>query len=223
MGVPTVQSVISEIRSITDFLVSKGIVDDQNYPYRREASGSQVFIEYTNIMIGSSMLREKPYAETYYEQLHARSFNFRMLDGALVQMTYTFKSKALTGGRLAFLPSPDLSEYQNDPELYMEDVIFSEVVDRRVVTVPLRFDFDTRDGVVQEINHPKSHLTLGQYENCRIAATAAITPGSFMEFILRSFYNTASRKYSELLPYSEHRFDRTITHGESQLLHISIP
>lgn len=138
-------------------------------------------------------------------------------------MSYTFTDGDLTGGRLAFLPSPDLSEYQNDPEIYEQDMMFAEAVDRRVVTVPIRFDFDSRADVVVDVHHPKSHLTVGQYRNCRIAATSALTPGVFVEFILRSFYNTAAREHTAGLPLRGHRFDATITTAEAQQVHIGIP
>jgi hypothetical protein len=190
---PTAQGVLNEIESITNFLLTKGIIDDQTWPFRQDGPNNTIVVRYPSVLSGASMLRDRPYGEIYYEHRAARSFNFLMLDGALVQMSYTFRDGALTSGRLAFLPSPDLSEYQNDPELYAEDEMFADVVDRRVVTVPIRFDFDSSPEVVIDIHHPHSHLTLGQYMNCRIAATAALTPGVFIEFILRSFYNTASR------------------------------
>jgi hypothetical protein len=220
---PTVQGVLKEIEGITNFLMTKGIIDDQNWPFRQDGPNNTIEVRYPSVLSGSSMLRDRLYSETYYEQRSARSFNFLMLDGALVQMSYTFRHTTLTSGRLAFLPSPDLSAYQNDPEVFEEDLIFADVVDRRVVTVPIRFDFDSSPEVVVDVHHPQSHLTLGQYMNCRIAATAALTPGAFIEFILRSFYNTASRVYSEGLPVRQHRFDATITPAESQLVHIGVP
>jgi len=68
------------------------------------------------------------YADSYKEQLAARAFNFRMLDGALVQMAYRFNNSAISQGRLAFLPSPDLEAFQNDPEVYEEDLMYAEVI-----------------------------------------------------------------------------------------------
>ncbi|WP_418219937.1 DUF2290 domain-containing protein [Candidatus Thiodictyon syntrophicum] len=32
---------------------------------------------------------------------------------------------------------------------------------------PLRFDYDVREGIHKPVTHPKSHLTLGQYDLCR--------------------------------------------------------
>lgn len=43
------------------------------------------------------------------------------------------------------------------------DEMYLDILDQRVVTVPLRFDFDSGDAFIP-VEHPKSHLTLGQYE-----------------------------------------------------------
>lgn len=100
------------------------------------------------------------------------SYNMRMLDGALIHMMYRFRNNQLEAHRLAFFPSPFLGEFQNNPEIYLEDEIYAEVIMRNIVPFPLRFDFDCREEVVVEMYHPKSHLTLGQYQNCRIPVSS---------------------------------------------------
>lgn len=171
----------------------------------------------------SSLLREKPYREIYAEQGAARAFHVKMLDGALVQMSYEFSGPQPLRSRLAFLPSPDLTEFQTAPDLYLEDLMYAEVVDLRAVTVPLRYDFDDRSDIAADVAHPRAHLTLGQYKNCRIATTAPLTPGAFVSFLLRSFYNTAMTAIAEGPPVAEHRFATTITDRERALLHIAAP
>ena len=140
----------------------------------------------------------------------------RMLDGALIHMMYRFKNNQLEAHRLAFFPSPFLEEFQNNPEIYIEDEIYAEVTMRNIVPFPLRFDFDCREEVAVDIEHPKSHLTLGQYQNCRIPVSAALTPHHFIEFILRNFYNTAYRKYSNQLSTFSDRFETSITEREKE-------
>jgi hypothetical protein len=223
MSAPSIQGVVDEIVELTSFLVVKGFVDDQNYPVRRGLSTTVTQIQFSSALPMSAMLKEKRYEELYVEQRMTRSYNFRMLDGALVQMTYEFDSDRLLRSRLAFLPSPDLTEFQNDPELYMDDPLFAEVVDRRVVTVPIRFDFDDRPGTASDVIHPCAHVTLGQYKNCRIATTAPLTPGVFVGFILRSFYNTAINQISGTAPCVAHRFEATITSNEAKLPHFAVP
>lgn len=219
---PTVRTVFREIQDITSYLVTKGLADDQNMPTRTSTAKDVYEINYPSSSLArSAALADQSYGETYQEQLEARAFNVKMLDGALIQMSYSFVAANLTAARLAFLPSPDLSEYQNDPELYELDVMFAEVIDRRVAAVPMRFDFDPANHV--EIHHPRSHLTLGMYKNCRIPAAATPTPGLFIDFVLRSFYNTALRAHSDGLPRRAHRFTSSITSREQQFVYIGVP
>jgi hypothetical protein len=93
---------------------------------------------------------------------------------------------------------------------------------RNIVPFPLRFDFDCRKEVVVDVDHPKSHLTLGQYQNCRIPVSAPLTPHHFIGFILRNFYNTTYQKYSKQLSIFTDSFKASITEREKELLHINI-
>ena len=66
----------------------------------------------------------------------------------------------------------------------------------------------------------KSHLTLGQYENCRIPVSLAVSPYQFMEFILRNFYHTAQNKsYFHLTKYAD-EFEKSIVSEEEALIHV---
>lgn len=217
---PPAQAVVKQIHSLTAFLVEAGLADDQNLPVLNQ-KGHVATIACPNANY-AALLKDRPYAESYLEQATARSYNLKMLDGALVQMSYEFNKKSLTRARLAFLPSPTLLEFQNNPEIYLEELLYADVVEKKAVTVPLRFDFDARAGVAKPLDHPISHLTLGQYSACRIAARGALTPAIFMSFLIRSFYGLARAEIGELPSFS-FRFSETIFAEELELVHIGVP
>lgn len=219
---PTYRKIFSEITELTKFLMECGLADDQNFPVIDQASSNKFAVSFPTGGF-ASMLKNSAYQDTYEHQLRQRLYNARMLDGALIQMSYEFVGDRIERYRLAFLPSPSLLEFQNNPELYMEEVLYADVVDKRAVTVPLRFDFDDREGVSHSLVHPKSHLTLGQYSNCRIAAAAPITPYLFVEFVLRSFYNTAAAAVASGLPVHLYDVEACLTEEEAGLLHIGVP
>ncbi|MDJ0742255.1 MAG: DUF2290 domain-containing protein [Xenococcaceae cyanobacterium MO_167.B27] len=135
-------------------------------------------------------------------------------------MMYTYENSQLSSHRLAFFPSPFLHEFQNEPEIYELDEIYADIIAKNILPVPIRFDYDPDNH--QELDHPKCHLTLGQFKNCRIPVCSPIMPNVFISFILRSFYNTALRKFSDELNLKNSLFPQTITSAEQQLLHISI-
>lgn len=208
------------IEKITAEMVGVSLCNRQNFPAMRDL-GEGI----TEIGIGlpvdvSVALKNETYPVIYRALDEAQAYNFQMLDGGLVQMMYRFKKKEIVAHRLAFFPSPFLEEFQNNPDIYIEDEVFAEVIMKNIVPLPIRFDFDCRKDVVVDIDHPQSHLTLGQYQNCRIPVCSPLMPNQFVEFILRNFYNTAFVKYSECVPSCSWSFGKTITQKEQRIPHL---
>ncbi len=214
---------VGEIMRATAFLVEQGLADDQNFPYENQVSATRFLVSWTGATGLGDILRSRPYVETYAEAREGRLYNVRMLDGALMQISYEVDAGALLRSRLAFLPAPDLLEFQNNAEIYLEEVLYADVVDKRVVTVPLRIDYDARPGIAQTLTHPVSHLTLGQYGSCRIATSSPMTPYLFVEFILRAFYNNAVSNIAGDLPAGVLRFPECIEAAERSLVHLGVP
>lgn len=217
------REVVREINAAIATLVEAGLADDQNNAYESKTGPDTFIVRYSNVATFGKALRDRPYEEMYWEFRQARSFNLLMLDGAMLQMVYEFVGGELVRHRLAFLPSPSLLDFQNDPDLYLEELMYADVVEKGVVTVPLRFDYDGRDGVAIELDHPLSHLTLGQYSGCRIPVTAGVTPHAFVDFVLRGFYKSAASSIGAELAAPVLRFPECIGAGERRVVHVGIP
>lgn len=214
------KSIQDEILHFTSALIETGLCLDQNYPSVIETNhreGRIHIIGISGVEDISFALRNISYQETYAELRARRCFNLSMPDGGLVQMLYTFQRGHLAKHTLSFLPSPDLLEFQNNPETYIEDVLYAEVISRNIVVTPIRFDYDPGNYV--DYHHPKSHLTIGQYKNCRIPVSAPLTPYQFLNFVLRSFYNTAFNTYCEKISPRAAFFDASISDREQSLPH----
>lgn len=151
-----------------------------------------------------------------------RVFNAKLLDGALLQMMYAFADGVLERHRLAFFPAPHLERFEHDPDSYVEDRIYADIVARSVPPLPIRFDYDSRDDRHRDIAHPKSHLTLGEYVHCRIPVTAPLAPHRFVDFILRSFYRTRSGEFASSLPRFAGAFAGSMTPAERSVHHRSV-
>jgi hypothetical protein len=210
----------SEISQITSDLIEVGLCVDQNFPVLRDRSGTVREVGFGRADSLSQTLRNVPY-ETAYEALKAgRAYNIRFIDGGLLHLLYRFTNGDLSHHRLAFFPSPDLLEFQNNADVYELDEMYGDVIERNVVTTPLRFDFD-REAFV-ELDHPMSHMTIGQYRNCRIPVTGPLSPYMFVNFILRAFYNTTYRRFSGEIREHSYHFEPTITPAESKFVHIQV-
>lgn len=222
MTILTSKSIKEDIDGLIAELINKGICDDSNFSAIRQFNRSEevTFSGFEHISIALSSIE---YAEIYYELAGTRSYNMKLIDGALLQMMYRIEDGQLLQHRLAFYPSPSLLPFQDDPESYMRDELFIEIIKRRIIPFPLRFDFDARDGVHIDTAHPKSHFTLGDVNGCRIPVSAALTPRWFIEFILRNFYQTKSHDFISHLPQHKINFPMSITENELGIMHMVIP
>jgi len=216
----TPQQTLRQINKLTETLVGLSLSNEQNFPTTHGNLNAAFEITVRNATSMSIALKNVAYREIYAELEQARCFNFKMLDGALVSLRYRFRARVISEHSLSYLPSPDLEHFQNEPQLYLEDEIYADVIAKNIVPFPIRFDFSDDAAKFVDVHHPHSHLTLGQYENCRIPVSSPLSPLSFGGFILRNFYNNAFRKYSDEIPVSTLTFDETITAKEQRILHL---
>ncbi len=211
-----------QINRIVAYLVRVSLSDSQNYAFRRSLRGDFEEVTFRNSGYVSYALKDRVYDEIYHELVKNSAYTAKMLDGALIQMMYMFSRTTLEQHRLAFFPAPHLDEFQNNPDIYLDDEIYADITSKGNVPFPIRFDYDIRSDVVK-LEHPKSHLTLGQYKNCRIPVTAPMTPFWFIDFVLRNFYHTAFMKYANKLPSFGSSFAESILLEERGVVHISVP
>jgi hypothetical protein len=212
-----------QLDALVGHLVEIGLANDQNFAIRRALGEGRSEITFAGAEHLALALKDSHYSEVYGALLAERAYNVLMPDGAMLQMTYLFDDDGLQRHRLAFLPSPSLAQFQNNPEIYLEDAIYADVVAKSIVPFPVRFDFDCRESVYIELHHAKSHMSLGQYQNCRIPVTAPLTPAHFIDFVLRHFYHTAFLEYASDLPKFNDAFPMSATDLERSIVHIAAP
>ena len=162
------------------------------------------------------------YADVYGEFVRNRAFSAKLIDGALVQMAYSFDNDALVKHRLAYLASPHLIPFLEDPRRYLNDDEYAHTQSGEVDATSIRFDYDDDDSRHEVVWHPKSHLTIGNYGHCRVPVSAPLTPSQFMEFVLRNFYSAATMDHVSELPRSSASFPRSISPREERGLHIVV-
>lgn len=216
----TPKQTLKQINELTEALVGLSLSNEQNFPSTHGDPNEGFEITVSNAASMTIALKNVAYRDIYSELAKARCFNFKMLDGALVSLRYRFRVGVVSEHSLSYFPSPDLAHFQNEPELYWDDEIYADIIARNIVPFPIRFDFSDDATKFVDVHHPYSHLTLGQYEDCRIPVCSPLGPLAFGGFILRNFYNTAFRKYSEEIPVSPLAFGKTITANERRIPHL---
>lgn len=214
------KSLTKEIFGLTTYLIELGLSSEQNYPSKKDINGFTE-IAWSNKKDLSIALRNTDYNTIYDEMEKNKNFNVKLLDGALIQMMYRIKNSELVSHRLAFYPSPYLEDYQNDPGTYDDDDFFADILSRQIIPVPIRFDYDIDPEKFKVVHHPMSHLTIGQYKNCRIPVSSAISPTLYVDFILRNFYFDFDFP-TEINLKNQGIFPRSIDKKEESILHFNI-
>jgi hypothetical protein len=219
----TINDTLKEILSTRQKIIEMGLSIEDKFPIK---VGTK--ITWANQMDISKALKNVPYEEKYKILERDKNFNFKMLDGALVQMMYEFdrNGRELISHRLAYFPSTILERYDDAYEeyenVYFVDSEFHDMREKNVITFPIRFDYNKSEKIFREFEHPYSHATLGEYEFCRIPVSSPLTPSTFINFLLRNFYNYAFQKKGVFCEVSNERFDDTITEKEKHILHFNI-
>ena len=219
---PSPRDIERQINDLITYLVKISLADDQCFAFQRSGRDNSVQVTFIGSEHISIALRNLPYDDIYRRLVRERAYNVKMLDGALVQMMYMFADETLQRHRLAFFPAPHLEEFQNNPDIYQDDDMYADVVARNIVPFPVRFDYDVQEEH-QEFAHPKAHLTLGQYQNCRIPVTAPMVPFRFIDFILRNFYHTAFARQVDGLPVRNGSFAESMRPAERDVVHVVVP
>ncbi|MFD1790907.1 DUF2290 domain-containing protein [Ochrobactrum teleogrylli] len=218
---PSPETVKKQIDSITADLIETGLSSKQNFSILRTHPEGVIDVTTEKYTDMSLFMKDISYVDMYNGALEGEQYNIAMVDGALIQMQYRFVDGVIHKHRLAFFPSPTLDEFQNNPDIYDEDEIYGDVIKRSIFPAPLRFDFDR--SAAKNVTHPMSHLTIGQYGNCRIPVLSPLSPFLFTDFILQSFYNCGYKNFSKKIRTMKERFTSTITDSEKEIIHISIP
>ncbi|MBC9745010.1 DUF2290 domain-containing protein [Pseudomonas syringae pv. syringae] len=215
------EKVREDLEHLTAELIGVGLVDDQNFPATKQVGSSLWEVSFKGAENISLAMADIDYEVIYNELFSSRSFNLKLIDGGLLQLSYRFEMDALVKHRLAYYPSPSLRPFQEDPELYMREELYLDIVTRRIVPFPLRFDYDL--AATKDVAHPSCHLTLGDIEGCRIPVHSPLTPRQFLEFVIRNFYQTEKYDFISKFPKHRHYFDASISANEKNLIHLAVP
>lgn len=218
----TSNDLYKEMDNVTIKLIELGLSIEQNFPSSKK-SKNLTEISWSSRKDISIALKDVGYTAIYNEFNEQKNYNIKLIDGALIQMMYRIDNEEqLVEHRLAFLPSPHLKEYQNEPDSYEKDEIYGDIISRQVLPVPIRFDYDISPEKYKLITHPISHITIGEYKDCRIPIRSAVTPHLFMDFILRNFYLPHDNLLSTKEMKTFRRLEKSIYSDEEKVFHFNI-
>lgn len=220
-----------QINKILTFLSENGISISQNFTSCNVKTHTITWDNFQNLTF---TLKDLSYEDIYKTCKERGDYNFLLIDKAFIQMKYDFDNRgnSIIGHVLGYYPNVLEKLEKEINEEYQEELqndskgitdndnsLFKRILERKVTPFPIRFDYSQTHN---EIIHPKVHLTLGNYLDCRIPVARPIMPYQFVSFILRNFYFDLFQKFnisSELI--NDIRFNEEITEKEKELFHIN--
>lgn len=220
---PSPALIEQQINRIIRYMIRTGLSNDQQDAFIHSPTPAYAEVTFPNAMSVKTGLKFDDYIGIYNELLRNRSFNLKMIDGALIQMMYEFRNGVIAKHKLAFYSSPNVEQFQGAEIFYIDDEIDFDVIENYVTPFIFRFDFDSTVGAATKMPHPLSHLTLADYSNCRIPVSAPLTPAVFLSFVVQNFYDTPDTNYSAELPIFNARFAETIRPAEENSVHVVLP
>jgi hypothetical protein len=216
------EAVYGEINKITAKLIRLGLSDEQNFPSLKSlGDGIQAISVSGGVSPGVGFGR-RSYRAIYADIRASKSYNVRLLDGGLLLLQYTFRGDSVASHRLAYWASPTLETFQNEPELYETDELYLDFLEPSAVPFPIRFDYNSEEPANLPIIHPRCHMTLGQYLNCRIPVCSPLAPSVFVDFILRNFYSSTHRRFASIRDVAPSFFDISLYDEELSIPHLTL-
>ena len=144
--------------------------------------------------------------------LEGKQYTILLYDKGLIQAEYIVNGNEVIKERLVFMKkhnkiwsTKEIAEYE-----MLEEDWFAE----EGIPIMLRIDYAPDD--YKECDHAATHLTISNYESCRIPMKGIVTFSEFVRFVLFHFYDIRM----ELKTCRANTGD-TITELEKEMIHIS--
>ena len=113
---PYVHSTLMQIQHVTTNLIDSSLSVSENFPIILSGEQGAVYIKTPSKIEGLN--RKMSYQDKYDTLLKNKSYNIKLIDGALLGMLYTFTEGRLSKHTLFYFPSPHLEEFQNNQDIY---------------------------------------------------------------------------------------------------------
>ncbi len=221
----TPEKILAQLRELYSRVIKSNLSVTQVFPSEKimeiRLSNQRKLVRLIGNLSSTNALKNISYSDIYADIHSKEAFHLKFPDGGLISFQYIFdaENSDLIKHRLAYFPCSSLPTVEEAPDLYERDELFGDILLNQLVRFPIRVDYDPANYI--DLEHPKCHLTLGQYQDCRIPVTGPVLPYQFLMFILRNFYNRIYIKNKNIFDkkMSYIPIDFTITSNERKISH----
>ena len=165
--------------------------------------------EFSKYLYDSTISASDLYSFLYQEN----QFNIEFADGSILLFECIIEGKNIIKQRIVFIKIFDnlatIEDTENSWEYYQSN---EEEKNQLSFPILLRVDYNANE---QKLDHPISHLTISNIENCRIPITANWGFDRFIEFVLQEFFHRYDISFDKI------NFASTIREEEKKRIHIN--
>lgn len=212
------KQIISEIQKdfglVVNSLLQKNLVRDY-CSFSIKDNNSQFSVTRPNRKNESNILFDRTCSITDMTDilLENHEYNLLFYDKGIFQFEFEVYDGKIIKERFIFLKKQNKLWNKEEISLLDDDEIAEDWFSNEIgIPIIIRVDFDKHNYV--ELTHPISHMTINNYEECRIPMRGPISISKFVNFILNIFYNDSIDAFESL--YDE---EITISDKECELLH----
>ena len=209
-----VKDIIKNYNNIIVKLDKKGLILKYNALSQKVDNGCKLEYctknDYSRVLYDSSINA----IDLYDTLLTHDQFNIEFIDGSILLFQCLINEDMIIKQRIIFI-KPFLSvcnennEYDDGWEAYQNADGSSNMLSFPLI---IRVDYNHNE---DKSDHPLSHLTLSNIENCRIPIVSNISFGRFVEFILNQIFNVYNIEIKKL------NFTKSIRDSETQMIHLN--
>ena len=206
--------VIASYKKIVNLLYENKLISKYN-ELSEKNFGHKKIIEYCSKDNSSRCLYDSSIsASDLYSQLYqSNQFNIEFADGSILLFECTIERKNIIKQRIVFIKIFDnlvaINADKNSWEYYQAN---DDEKNQLSFPILLRVDYNANE---QKNDHPISHLTISNIENCRIPIVANWGIDRFIEFVIHEFFHRYDICFDKI------DFDSTIKEIEKKRIHIN--
>ena len=210
-----VKNILRDIEQTLTELRSKELWRDERSPSQKPTSGNKMEISFSGKNDKSSIVYDNHITSSDMIDTLVKNHQYNILfyDKGFIQAEFIVDGNKVIKERLVFMKKHNkIWDAEEIQDFESNDIDwFSEAFG---VPIMLRIDHDPDEHV--DGDHAATHLTLSNYESCRIPMKGIVSFSEFVRFVLFHFYNIK-------LDLPVWRFDDsdTITELEKKMIHMN--
>lgn len=215
------KTVTSDIKNVKSILYDNDLILEVKGESIRRFSESGYNITWNGKNPNSNIIYDNNIGIDYImkQLLENQQYSILLYDRSLIQFEFILEDNVIKKQRMLFIKKHnkiwDKDEIVSISSIQDVD-FFDYFFENEGIPTMIRVDYDKDNSI--NCDHPVSHMTISNYETCRIPIKSLMSCTKFIKMILYHFYDL---KIDKKYPDFEYIDNDTITEDEKNMIHLN--